>query len=180
MNIFDKKEMDRLINASVDAYINRKLDIHEILSRDSSNNVVVDAYEYYMEKCHWDLSTIQNDNIKDFLLCISFENELSNGGIFQFFANSSGDFSNETVLALYKVNAADAAKLLEEALQFFPNHMAPKDQDERNDLMDHFSEQTVEQLEQLEQALDQIAWDCVITQNCYQFLQENKQDLLSM
>ncbi|MBA3991940.1 MAG: hypothetical protein C0469_00335 [Cyanobacteria bacterium DS2.3.42] len=49
-------------------------------------------------------------------LALVFDLEMRNGGISQFFFNSSGKHSNETLLALRKLDAKISASILEEGL----------------------------------------------------------------
>ena len=118
MNLFKRIKMRRRINKSLktngfnrrqfkrsmEEHINRKLDIQEILSREYSDNVVVDAYEYCMRKCNWDPSTLKESCVKDFLLCNVFDGEVGNGGISQFLSSSSGDMAEETVSSMEKID----------------------------------------------------------------------------
>ncbi len=152
---------------------NSNLDIQEILSREYSEDAVIDAYEYCMKKCDWDPSVLADGNIKDFLLGMLFQAEVDNGGISQFFFNSAGDQSRETVAALTKIDA-ESARILSEALKCFPDSVAPTDHNVRNGLMDQFDDETVERLEGLEQTID--------AHNSYRkffdFLQAHREDFL--
>ena len=188
MNLFKRIKIRRQINKSLKAngfdykqfkksmqeHTNRKLDIGEILSREYSDSVVVDAYEYCMRKCEWDPSTLEASNIRDFLLCVLFEGEIANGGISQFLSNSSGDMAEETVMALERINEPKTANLLRETLQCFPNGAVPKDCDARNGLMEQFDEKVEEQFDQF----DRILWEHSLSQSCYTFLQSHKNDFL--
>lgn len=142
----------RQIIKSFKEYEKRKLDIREILSEDYSDDVLVDAYEYCMRKCSWDPATLPDSNVRDFLLSMLFQNEVENGGISQFLSNSSGDMCSETVSALKKIDA-NAAETLLKALDRFPNGIAPKDREMRNDLMDQMDEETIQYFDELDQTL---------------------------
>lgn len=188
MNLFQKIKMRKQINKSLKEsgfnrkefkqsmkeHINRELDINEILAKDYPDNVVEDAYEYCMRKCNWDPSTLEDSNVRAFLLCVLFEGEVANGGISQFLSNSSGDMSEETALAMEKIDES-VAGIIREAIQCFPNGQAPTDREERNEQMDRFDEETVKRLEKL----DQTAWGLDISKNCYDFLQEHKTEFLN-
>lgn len=165
----------RQLKKSMKEHANHNLDIQEILSREYSDNVVIDAYEYCMRKCKWDPSILSGGNVRDFLLCILFEGEVNNGGISQFLSDSSGDMAEETILTLEKVGEHKIAKLLREALQCFPNGVAPKDCDTRNNLMEQFDGKVEEQFNKF----DQILWEHSLSQSCYTFLQKHKNDFLS-
>ena len=110
---------------------NRELDIEEILSRDYSPNVIIDAYEYCMRKCSWDVSQMQNSTVKVFLLCIIFQGEVENGGITQFLSNSSGNMTSETIDALKRIDEV-YADLLIKAAHCFPEGIVPKKQERYN------------------------------------------------
>ena len=188
MNLFKRIKMRRQVNKSLKAngfdrkqfkksmqeHINRELDIGEILSREYSDNVIVDAYEYCMRKCEWDPSTLETGNVRNFLLCVLFEGEVANGGISQFLSNSSGDMAEETVLAIEKIGEPETATMLREVLQCFPNGVAPKDRDARNDLMEQFDEKVEERFDKFDCTLMEHS----LFQSCYTFLQSHKNDFL--
>ena len=152
----------------------RRLDIREILSKAYSENVVIDAYEYCMKKCGWEPSVLEDGNVKDFLLCMLFQAEVDNGGISQFFFNSAGNQSRETVAALKRVDE-ESARILTAALQCFPDGVAPRDRQTRNDLMDQFDEETVDRLEDLENVMSEHN----SYKMYYDFLQQHKEDFLN-
>jgi hypothetical protein len=56
-----------------------------------------------------------------------FFGEIVNGGISQFFSNSSGNRAHETLAALRTIGAAMCVELLEKALTLFPGGIAPVD-----------------------------------------------------
>ena len=151
--------------------IKRRPDIGEILSREYADSVIADAYGYCMEKCGWDPSALEAGSVRDFLLCVLFEEEVANGGISQFLSNSSGDMAEETVLALEKIGEPKTATMLREVLRRFPNSVVPKNRDARNDLMEQFDENELDKF-------DQTLWEHSLFQSCYTFLQSHKNDFL--
>jgi len=64
-------------------------------------------------------------------LVLEFEDEVNNGGFHQFFNNSSGDNTAETVLALEEIGASVMADILKRAASRFPNGFPPKLRNER-------------------------------------------------
>lgn len=174
MNLFKNIKTRIQSKKSMKEHADREPDIKEIISREYSDSVVVDAYEYCMRKCEWDPSTLSGGNVREFLLCVLFEDEINNGGISQFLSNSSGDMAEETISALEKIGEPEIAKLLREALKCLPNGTAPKDRDARNDLMDQFDEKVEERFDKL----DRIIWEHSLSQSCYTFLQEHKNGFL--
>lgn len=133
----------------VGSYLDRELDIGEILSRESSDNVVIDAHEYCMRKCGYDASKLDDGYVRDFVLCMIFAGEVDNGGLRQFFSNSSGDMSEETLEALGGINA-QCADILKEAMACFPDGNVPKDCEFRNEIMDTFDDKANERLDVLD------------------------------
>ena len=68
-------------------------------------------------------------------LCVdALEREVANGGLDQFFFNSSGDQAHETLSALETIGAKQAAKILREAMAVFPGGVVPTDRDQRCDV----------------------------------------------
>ena len=80
----------------------------------------------------------------------ALEREVNNGGFEQFFGNSSGDTSAETLAALEKIGARQAAELLRSALSPFPNGAPPKDRDGRCELIDAMSDEVRSQWGELD------------------------------
>lgn len=59
--------------------------------------------------------------------------EIVNGGLQQYFSNSSGRFAHETLSALLELGASQSAKLLRQAIHLFPRKRVPEDFEERNE-----------------------------------------------
>ena len=174
MNLLKRIKAHKQIKKLLKCHIDRNLDIQEIFSREYSDSVVSDAYEYCMRKCGWSPSTLEAGNVKDFLLCVLFENEVANGGVAQFLSNSSGDMAEETVFAIEKIGESKIATMLHEVLQCFPNGVAPNVCDTRNDLIEQFDGKAEEMFDKF----DQILWEHSLSQSCYTFLQSHKNDFL--
>jgi hypothetical protein len=68
-------------------------------------------------------------------LVLEWENEVNNGGHHQFFHNSSGDNTAETIRALETIEANTMADILRRAASRFPAGMPPKDREARRDLL---------------------------------------------
>lgn len=77
MNFFQRIKLRR----QVKQHINRPLDIREIISRESDTNVVIDAYEFFMRKYHWEIDECDSPYVKIFLLCVRYDGEIANGEI---------------------------------------------------------------------------------------------------
>jgi hypothetical protein len=57
--------------------------------------------------------------------------EVDNGGLHQFFNNSAGDKTTDTIAALEAIGAFQTANILQRAAAMFPGGMPPGDRDER-------------------------------------------------
>ncbi len=163
---------DIKIESEIEKFINRPLDIKEILMRDTDINVVVDAYEFFMRKYQWDIDNCQDLVIKNFLLAFSFDGEVQNGGFCQMFYNDSGKYTYQTVDALHTIGALDAEKLLIEAIALFPDGNVPEDDDLRSQILDQIADEGIDFCD-----LDR-KYDVDILPPCYQYLIKNKELLI--
>jgi len=80
-----------------------------------------------------------------------FAGEVINGGMSQFFSNSSGNRAHETLQALRSIGAVLCVQLLEKALSLFPNGIAPVDRQKRCEVLFAFEERDPQFLEDLTQ-----------------------------
>ncbi len=65
----------------------------------------------------------------------ALEGEVNNGGFHQFFYNSAGDNTVETIRALETIGAASMADIVKRAAAMFPGKMPPKDRFVRQDVL---------------------------------------------
>lgn len=77
--------------------------------------------------------------------------EIHNGGFDQFFFNSSGDHTKETMEALKIIGASVSYSLFEKAVKWFPNSTPDADRERRWKQMEPFEES-----EEFEDALDEL------------------------
>jgi hypothetical protein len=63
------------------------------------------------------------------------EGEVNNGGFHQYFYNSAGDRTAETIQALEIIGAFKMAEIVKKAAQMFPSGMPPKDRFERQAIL---------------------------------------------
>jgi hypothetical protein len=61
--------------------------------------------------------------------------EVENGGFHQFFHNSPGDHTEQTIHALEIIGALTAADIVKRAAGMFPDGMPPRDRNERMDVL---------------------------------------------
>jgi hypothetical protein len=65
-----------------------------------------------------------------------FEAEINNGGFHQFFFNSPGNRTEETIQALELLGAKANAEMLRQAASRFPGKMPPTDRDLRQQILE--------------------------------------------
>lgn len=82
-----------------------------------------------------------------------FEGEVINGGLSQFFSNSSGNWSHESLAAIRRIGAALCAGVLERALALFPDGVAPADRQQRCEFLFAFEERDPRFLDDLTDVL---------------------------
>ena len=169
MNFFQRVKLRR----QVKQYINRPLDIREIISRESDTNVVVDTYEFFMRKYHWEIDECDSPYVKIFLLCVRYDGEIANGGISQFLANTSCNYAHQTADALHTIGALDAETLLRKSFLLFSDGIVSEDEVAKNTILDEISETDAMM------KLDTAAYNTDICSFCYQYLTKNKTQFLT-
>lgn len=115
---------------------NKSPDIDALIGSDDLNGSVIELDNYICELCDWGeaLESLSEPQ-KKFYFNQNLEREVGNGGFFQFFFNSSGDFARETVDSLRAVDAHVTADMTILAINEFPDGKVPKDSVERQELM---------------------------------------------
>lgn len=85
-----------------------------------------------------------------FVYVEALEAEVNNGGFDQYFFNTSGKYSQETLEALKKIGAVKTYKIVEEAFRIFPENPIPKDIEKRRDILENINSATSERWTELE------------------------------
>jgi hypothetical protein len=100
------------------------------------------------------------------------EREFNNGGFNQFFSNSSGDFAHETLVSLAAIGAIPTAKILQVAIDQFPQKNAPKERDARQKVVEQIEDKIGTVWEQLDQQFLEYKED--LNQLNLDFIKRNK------
>ncbi|MEX0700894.1 MAG: DUF4375 domain-containing protein [Planctomycetales bacterium] len=66
---------------------------------------------------------------------VRFQTEIENGGLHQFFGNSSGNHTGQTLDALRAISAVESSAVLEKACMLFPGGMPSSDWEQRDQQM---------------------------------------------
>jgi hypothetical protein len=87
-------------------------------------------------------------------LYLNYQGDVGNGGHHQFFCNPVGAYANETLVALEDLHFEKVRDVLTRAIAAFPASQVPKGHEERNLLIQSFSNRVAE----LWSTLDQDLW----------------------
>ena len=115
-----------------------------------------------------------NSSQRTFLFVENLEREINSGGFNQFYFNSSGDFSQETLNALLEIGAEKTAKIVENANSEFDNGNVPKDRTERQNKLELIEEKAEENWEKCDTEFYEYQDD--LTDLLISFVLKNKAD----
>lgn len=133
MGLFKKNKHDSNFN------------LETILKMDNETSIVIAIDDYLNEKSDYceKIETL-NESQKTFITIESLEREINNGGFNQFYFNSSGDFSHESINALIKIGANKTAEIVKKANSQFPDKKVPKDRTERQEILEQIEDKADE------------------------------------
>jgi hypothetical protein len=116
-------------------------ELEKLLQSNEIDDVLISIDNYINELCEYgeNLNVLTKQQVT-FFLNQNFEKEINNGGLNQFFYNSSGEFSFETIQSLKEINAVHTATILEEAICQFPNNNVPKDRNLRDEIIEEIED----------------------------------------
>lgn len=110
--------------------------INKIWVLEDEDEIIIELHAYLCEKCEYgELFNKLTSAEKTIYLCQELEGEVNNGGFDQFFFNSSGDFTMETLSALRDIGAKKTYELLERAISLFPDKYVPQDRTKRQNIL---------------------------------------------
>jgi hypothetical protein len=130
---------------------NTVFNIDSTLTLNSEKNPIIEISRYLNQISSYgdDISKLTEPE-KIFLFVDNLETEVNNGGLNQFFYNSSGNYSHETVEALKAIAAFEMAKIVDEAISLWPEKKVPKDKADRRNLLERISDKIDPKLEELD------------------------------
>ena len=112
------------------------LTIEEIWEIKDQYDFVYEMDMYLAGKCNYgDEIQKLNGSQRIVYLIGELEAEVNNGGFWQYFYNSSGNFANEIIPALKKINAVNTAEICKNAMVVFDTPVLT-DREERMDYID--------------------------------------------
>jgi uncharacterized protein DUF4375 len=113
----------------------KKPNIEDLIASPNLNNSIIDLDNYICALCEWgnDIPALNYPQMV-FYFNQELEREVNNGGFDQYFQNSSGRYANDTVDTLKLIGANGTAKILESAIEMFPDKIVPIDEDLREEI----------------------------------------------
>ena len=122
-----------------------EFDLEKVLKIERRDMIVMEIDTYLNSKSEYGENIEKlNPSQKTFLFVENLEREINNGGFNQFYFNSSGDFSQETVNALLEIGAEKTAEIVKKANSEFKDGTVPKDRTERQNELDLIEEKADE------------------------------------
>lgn len=120
--------------------------MEHIWSLTDTNEFVIAMAEHLDEKTQYgdDVSALSEAE-RIFYITQSLEMEVNNGGFYQFFYNSSGDFANELVSAFTAIGATATAAICQKAIAAFGREI-PVDRDEREEMLDELESDEIDEI----------------------------------
>ena len=152
---------------------NTKIDLATILTSEDTNKSIIELDNYICELCGWGDSLDKlTEQQKYFFYNQNLEREINNGGLNQYFLNSSGNFASETILSLKTIGANKTAEILQKAIDQFPNKNVPKDRTQRQEILETIEEVEKEIWEDLDQKF--FAYEDDLNTLNIEFVRQNK------
>ena len=109
-----------------------EFDLEKVLKIERRDMIVMEIDTYLNEKSNYGENIEKlNSSQLTFLFVENLEREINNGGFNQFYFNSSGNFSQETVNALLEIGAKKTSEIIKKANSEFKSGIVPKDRTER-------------------------------------------------
>jgi len=171
---FDKLKQRKNIKKSVNDFNNLwETDFDDIWNIENKNNMLIALNGWLCRKSNY------GENIEKlsraervFYLVSQLEGEVNNGGFSQFLYNSSGDFANDSTIALREIGAEKMAEICDRVLSEFGGAV-PQNRDEREVMLDDtFNDEISETLNQCDNEFCEYSDDLVELN--YQFVLCNK------
>jgi len=152
----------------------QKPNIEELINSPDLNDSIIELDDYICALCEWghNLPALSNPE-KVFYFNQELEREINNGGFDQYFHNTWGNYANETVETLNLIGANKTAKILEAAMEIFPDKKAPVDRNLRQNVIDYIGDTRDEHWGQLDQQF--FKYEDNLSELNIEFVRKNKQ-----
>jgi len=119
-----------------------KIDIEKILKIEDQTTAIIELDTKLNEISNYgEKIELLTESQRTVLFVENLEREINNGGFNQFFFNSSGNFTHETIAALKTIKAFKTAAIVSKSISIWPNQNVPKDRVKRQDILQQVEEQ---------------------------------------
>ena len=126
-------------------------DLEKLLQAEDSNDSIIEIFDYIVHLYREDeLVEKLTEPQRHFYFNQCWEIEVNNGGISQYFFNSSGRYAHQTVDSLKLIGASHSAKILQKAIDKFPDKTVPQDDEKRAEILEQIEEKNNEVWDKLE------------------------------
>ncbi|WP_449437080.1 DMP19 family protein [Pedobacter steynii] len=117
--------------------VKEAVNIDELLNAENQNDSIIALDDYICSLCTNgdDISHLSQPQ-RNFHYIQELEREVNNGGFYQYFFNSAGDYTNDTIPALNAISAFKTALILQKAIDQFPDQSVPKHRATRQHILD--------------------------------------------
>ncbi len=145
--------------------------IESLVNEMKINSFIIKMFDKICNKCEdGDDMNQLNEYERAFYINQILEMEVNNGGFFQFFYNSSGNFANEIINTVSKIKAFEFVEICKKALEFFDGEV-PTDIEERRDFLDELDNEEI--FDHLDSAFYAFEDNNDLNQLNYNFIQDN-------
>lgn len=127
-----------------------RLRIDQILALNNSTEMIIELSYGIADKIHRHGFDNLSHPEKVLNHVYWLESEVNNGGLEQFFSNSSGDYALDTPAALDEIGAHHTAELVRKAIRFFPGGAPSRDRQQRVEQLHSISETTINQFGEID------------------------------
>ncbi len=117
-----------------------------------------------------------NNSQRTFLFVENMEREVNNGGFNQFFYNTSGNYSLETVAALNEIGAPKTAEIVKRANSEFNSGNVPKDRIKREEILDKIEDKASDNWDKCDSEIYE--YNENLTELLIAFVKKNKSDFI--
>jgi hypothetical protein len=125
--------------------------LEKLLSAENLNDSIIEIDDFVSQLCEYGEKLEKlTEPQKHFYFNQCLEREVNNGGFSQYFTNSSGKYAHQTVETLKLIGAKSFAKILQKAIDKFPDKTVPQDDDERQETVENLEDKNDEIWEKLE------------------------------
>src|SRR5258708_6570686 len=117
--------------------------LDQLLSSNNLNKSIIEIDNFVSKTCSYGKEIDKlSEPQKQFWYNQNLEREVNNGGFYQYFINSSGNYAHETTLSLKGIGANKTANILQQAINQFPDKQVPKIRDKRIEVIKKIEEKT--------------------------------------